>query len=190
MKNEHNWARVLETAQQPHAKYAGWSQGWEELGYVLHLFQDQTSPAHARNDSHPYGDSDPMEATLTGTEVVRMPGPATQPPIVAADAPSLFDQLHHYVANNFYSSDTVESGKPDYKETWTCIGTNVGYACKGSRDGPPVARLRIGPSAPTIDTFLADEQWKELGPVAVRYGGSLILLYIKQAKPTMPCTLS
>src|SRR3712207_7065155 len=31
-------------------------RSWSTLGYVLHLLQDLTSPAHTRNDPHPHKD--------------------------------------------------------------------------------------------------------------------------------------
>jgi hypothetical protein len=54
--NDHTWDMALLRARDSS------EAGLVELGYILHLLEDLTSPAHTRNDPHPLGDTDPVEA--------------------------------------------------------------------------------------------------------------------------------
>jgi hypothetical protein len=61
MVNVHTWDHAMENRLT--------ISGWRQLGWVLHLLQDLTSPAHVRNDAHPalptevgvLGNPDPLE---------------------------------------------------------------------------------------------------------------------------------
>ena len=65
--NIHRWQEAMAAAEA--------EAGFRELGWVLHLLEDLTSPAHVRNDPHiPGYDSDPLEAEIRT-------GRCEQPPV-------------------------------------------------------------------------------------------------------------
>jgi hypothetical protein len=119
IKNEHTYGAAVAAAKKPHPRHAAFGEGFEHLGYVLHLLQDLTSPAHSRNDAHGYiskipyplqppvlGSPDPMEVTALGRDAEHRPH---MPVALLIDMPprNLFMRLHDYVSKYFFSADTV-----------------------------------------------------------------------------------
>jgi hypothetical protein len=51
--NEHTWNTALNAFESTDNYGAPTFAGWQHLGYVVHLLEDLTSPAHTRNDPHP-----------------------------------------------------------------------------------------------------------------------------------------
>ena len=106
-QNTHRWQDALRNARDSTGQPS--AQGWLDIGYVLHLFQDLTSPAHTRNDPHPHlsvkdanlGDPDPVEV------VNRNPALPTGGLISFADPATFFTELRDWTRSHFYSSDTV-----------------------------------------------------------------------------------
>ena len=54
MTNDNTWGNAVRDAKKPSAtaEHAGFSDGFVKLGYLVHLLEDQSSPAHALNASH------------------------------------------------------------------------------------------------------------------------------------------
>jgi hypothetical protein len=222
LRNRFNWDAAVAQAKEP-AGSSGFSQGFVSLGYVLHLFEDLTSPAHSRNDAHAWTDPEWMEyrmpeglveewkqvEKLSGLpENVRTPAmPAARPLAVEATGPTeLFDALHGWVSSNFYSKSTVKFMAPgplaNANAAYSCASalgaTWLRYICdekgrlvaKGDQAIIRVAGITTQlPNEAWIDSYVADAQWKELGPRVVRDGSRLVMMYIRAAAPTMPCTV-
>ena len=105
LTNTHRWDDAVARARDSQGKPA--EEGWNELGYVLHLLEDLTSPAHTRNDAHPpYVDGDPMEARA------RTPtSPPTSAGLLSFSSPqAFFTALQSHTQSNYYSADTAFVG--------------------------------------------------------------------------------
>jgi hypothetical protein len=225
--------------------YAGVSEGFVKLGYLLHLVQDQTSPAHAQNASHGHamlpvdvlaaldpsltgakvdlGFSDPMEVDPEGKDAVR-PLPSTVWP--ARDPRQLIDRppadilkaMHEFTIQQRFHRESmaartsrmvthilprVEARLPDVvkglglpwplgKETasqeFEHLKRNVAHILHEEIKREAAVEIR----AVLAKSVEAEQEWKILGPQAVRHTASLLWRYITEAKPTpaMPgCTL-
>jgi hypothetical protein len=226
LRNQFTWGAAVAQAQQP-AGNTGFSQGFVSLGYVLHLLEDLTSPAHSRSDAHGPNDPDWIEYRMPNgfkeefekiktlsilPENERTPVmPANRPLAAESIEPTqLFTEVHDYVRANFFSKSTVTLRAPgpvtsDGAAT-SCQSGSRGitwarYICDSkdraiAKGNFPIERtpgvilqskVITWPTEVWIDSWVADEQWKELGPVAVRAGSRLMMLYIRQAQPLMPC---
>jgi len=106
LRNTHTWDSARAKAQNPGG------EGWLELGYVLHLLEDLTSPAHVRNDPHPpfaiLGEADPLEA-LTRVPDIPLPGQSLIPFVLPQQA---FRTLQAWVQANFFSRDSTFQYEP------------------------------------------------------------------------------
>jgi hypothetical protein len=222
LQNRFSWNAAVAQAKQP-AGNTGFAQGFASLGYVLHLLEDLTSPAHSRNDAHAWTDPEWMEYRLPAgleeewgelkklsglPEMVRTPGMPIASPLGAESIEpiALFRALHSHVSSNFYSKSTVKFGASgpiaNASLAYSCASakglTWANYICDGggrviAKGNLPITRIAGNttsfPTAVWIDEWVADEQWKELGPLVVRYGSRLLMLYARSASPTMPCTI-
>jgi len=159
-------------------------QGWVEFGYVLHLLEDLTSPAHVRGDPHPPGDGDPVEGkTRTPT--------APTGALVSFSTPfDLFASLQRWTQSNFYSKDTCfepnqlgpTAARNDKDYFYDADGNKIAY--RGLRymlSG--LSDSTRDKTKTTIDDAVADEQFTRLGPQAVLYAASLMRFYSQQAGP-------
>lgn len=183
--NENTYMAAIADAQVPHShtdtcrnapNHSGFSQGVVRLGYVLHLMQDLTSPAHSRNSAHGYlggvpypaqpallGGPDPMEVTARGHEYERDLAGVPAGHLIKKAPEALFSELHVWVANNFFSSKTIFSqpGPIAHLDEWRvrrkagCFA--VGKDCKkGDRhvayhDPRPAGPGGAGPASPLSD---------------------------------------
>ena len=227
LTNQFDWAAAVRQAKQP-AGATGFAQGFVSLGYVLHLFEDLTSPAHSRNDAHGWNDPEWMEYRMPTSlkeewgvieqfsglpEEVRTPAmPQARPlPAEALTAPQLFQELHTHVSTHYFSKSTVAFKAPgpithDTMAVSCAAAKGVAwtrYICDANgkmhaKGDVPISwtpgviqqsRAITWPTQKWVDSYVADEQWKELGPLAVRYGARLVMNYIRTAAPLMPCTV-
>lgn len=102
--NDHTWEDAL-SGRNTRA-------GFRHLGYVLHLLQDLTSPAHTRNDAHLEPDvfeKDEQNLKRCGRGDC-IPGPQEvlinfQDP---QDPKQFFVDLRSFTVRNFFSEDTVK----------------------------------------------------------------------------------
>jgi hypothetical protein len=186
--NSKRWEDAVAAASSADLETGNYS-GWIELGYVLHLLQDLTSPAHVRNDAHPPGfDSDPLEAVNRVPDISSLP----MSPLISVTTPeALFASLRDFVQSRHFSADTVfqSPGRPydedisqDLSYYYSLLGERVAY--KGRRWW--LSYVNNGaiaiPSDATIDSDIADNQFESLGPRAVRYTASLIAHYLAEAE--------
>lgn len=194
--NEHTWQSALEDGRSSDVVVR--QRGWRHLGYVLHLLQDLTSPAHVRTDAHPHvsiwhdihiGDADPLE--FDAERIPRTPRPSQLPLYVTHD--EHFEQLRDWTRQRFYSRHTVGSDPGPKAVSLSEDGywmdnesRRIAYrANKGILGGKPINPLDL--SGGTIDAEVANEQWDELSPVVVKYTASLIYVYWKAVQQLTPC---
>ena len=191
-RNTHKWQDAVSQADS--------GKGFDHLGYVLHLLEDLTSPAHTRKDAHPPGDSDPFEKhnedrcgaageCIPQKDLISIP--------LNANPQRFFIDLRDFTATNFFSEDTIKADIFTQNPPCDFLGGDP-QPC-----GPTATRLednyyieekngkkrkiaRHGFFGPFIDRRVAQEQFDELAPVAVRYVASLIKFYIERANPPLP----
>ena len=160
-------------------------QGWTDLGYVLHLLEDMSSPAHVRQDKHPPGNSDPYESINAGRPFVM---PAKSSGVKYFSSPQDYLQnLQTYTRNNYYSGDTVfEAPGPaaafeDNDYFYDASFRKIAYKSTRYRWSFPKDRTLCD-----IDSTIALEQYDELAPLTVQYAAGLIKHYIDYYQPTLP----
>src|SRR5262249_34244674 len=127
-----NWITMQNKRTYPAAVEAGRSgipdgivTGWQHLGFVLHLLQDLTSPAHTRNDAHPHGslidtvpDPDPLEVSEFRQDILPpacdsnsdAPCPAVSMEgllFPGETAEQMFIGLQKWTSQRFFSKNTV-----------------------------------------------------------------------------------
>jgi hypothetical protein len=95
--NTHTWNDAITNAPG--------EAGLVDLGYVIHLLEDLTSPAHTRNDPHPPGiDGDPFELYNSGAIPETPRGDSG---LISFSTPQeFFTALQEHTQSNFYSADT------------------------------------------------------------------------------------
>lgn len=101
MTNVNTWGNALADAAKA-SRFSGFSEGFVKLGFLIHLVEDQSSPAHALNASHghkampvdvlaaldpamkgqtvDFGFPDPMEVDPAGNDARRDVPPSAWPP--------------------------------------------------------------------------------------------------------------
>ena len=194
--DDHTWQLAIAAAdpitKQPTA------QGWEHLGYLIHLLEDLTSPPHTRNSAHPCVGwltfCDPFEPDnnfasvslpVTGHDYAGLSG---------ATLDEFFLRLAQYTHDNYFSAFTVFNGDgtADYNNTndgtyfyGTCLQATLDFNPGGC--GPMGRKIaRIGaryhfvgqtPAKGWVDDEIAHEQFAELGPVAVQAVADFIKFY-------------
>lgn len=191
INNSHTWSDAVAAAKDPNGL------GMENLGYVLHLLEDLTSPAHTRNDPHPpfpLGLGDPLEAKDRDFAGIPMPT-ANLIRFGDMDPKNYFIELQKWTQENFFSADTVfRSPGPSFSseddfyfygpcptDSSSCSGTRK-IAYKGLRYD---LNRNNDIHAATVNDIIADEQWRELAPKAVLFGASLLQHYINQSAPVL-----
>lgn len=199
LQNEHTWGAAVAAASAP--DLAKRIEGWKHLGYVLHLLQDMTSPAHVRSDGHGPGNSDPVEDPVDPRSI-RVPGlPVGRDLIRLPAATDYFRTLQGWTQRRFYSRDTVfrqpdDSGYNLAGPSYSLIDLKSGLIY--DQEGRRIAQLgRLGRLAAqlglvdltgaTITEEIANEQWGELGPEAVLYTASLIYKFYEEVEKKLPC---
>jgi hypothetical protein len=186
LTNWHQWRDAINAANS-----AG--DGWSELGWVIHLLQDLTSPAHTRDDAHliiPIGnrlfmdvDGDPLEMKE------RIPSiPPLEPLMKIANVEDFFEAIQSNVQRSYFSAGSVfEAPGIDVSET----SEDFSYYYY---QGEPIAHKDwryyvffaangyFDPRLATVDETIAARQWDRLGPLAVRITASLIAHYLVEAE--------
>jgi len=87
-------------------------KAFRSLGETMHMIADLTQPCHVRNDSHPTGDLDPLESTVTKDTVVKYAKSPVDPRIgseidTAGDVETMYEKLALYTNEHFYTYDTI-----------------------------------------------------------------------------------
>jgi hypothetical protein len=197
LRNEHTWRAGIEAARSSDPQLR--RKGWTHLGYVLHLLQDLTSPAHVRSDAHPL--SDPIEG------VIRNPSlPIGQGLVELPLAEDYFIVLQQWTQSRFFSADTVfakydlngnalagpEAFRFDAESGYVYDAANEPIALLG-RSARIAAALDLSNETVlrrgTVDRTIADRQWERLGPQAVLYTASMIYRFYKDVDRKVPCQI-
>jgi uncharacterized protein (TIGR03437 family) len=210
--NEHRWHEAVARSRHP-ITGAPIQDGWRDLGYVIHLLEDLTSPAHVRNDAHPVPwpplrESDYFEYYNKGEQPSLPQLPLQYAFARVSRVEDLFQQLAKWTRSNFYTTDTIPAFE-DYSTTppiRVVVGPGTFPTAGGSSyllgpcltEGPQgepwafecaaghrrLAHQFNGPWG--VSETIAKEQFKELGPVAVKYVASLIEFYADRYGPEIP----
>ena len=181
-------------------------KGWRYLGHILHILEDMSVPAHARNDAHIiYENYEGYMAEKVPAELFLLAGDnaAMQPwePSNVDIAP-FFQELSDYTRANYFSEHTV------FKNSY--YGINLPVAAVSSEDdhyfygihGTKIANKGLlfwavystatsssdhRPLGETnydlvktwarIDQSVAEDMFSDLGPRAIQYGAGLIKLF-------------
>jgi hypothetical protein len=200
--NTHTWSAALD-----HAMDAD-DQGLIELGYVIHLLEDLTSPAHTRNDPHPCAKGiffcDPFEKVNGKADVViGMPGSGTlldglPDPATFSTPEQFFDGLGNFTRRSFFSYQTAFSSSQPGPTIVTNEDSTYFYgpclsgsdpACMGGfrkiARRNRMAKLANDRTKAILDETIVREQFAELSPITVQYVAALIKLYYKLAQPKL-----
>ena len=206
--NTHRWQEAL--AGNDSTTKSPVDRGWTDLGYVVHLLEDLTSPAHTRNDPHPcpLGSAiglycDTYENVNAGVAPAP-PSPSGPPPSAMLGAPDpstftdptqFFSNLQSFVQTRFFSNGTVfDPNQPgpslivsqdkDYFYG-SCLGPSDPACTNGVRKiAAKGARYRLSGNKidAIIDTTIATQQYEELGPLTVEYVANFLKLYAPRVK--------
>ena len=165
-------------------------RAWNKLGHVIHLIQDMTSPAHTRGDPHPFGELESGQREIPPISLSALT-------LLQLDDPvELLREAREFVAHNFFSVDTIRDGQPGPRIIRE--GSEYLYGECLKRDDRCVASVgrklarKTGRAflwmarGPFIDTVIADEQFKQLAPLAVRYTASVIQRF-RRLGTSIPC---
>jgi hypothetical protein len=181
------------------------SQGWAHLGYVIHLLEDVTSPAHTRNDPHPcilgvlvcdafekYNAGATPNLPISGS-LLGAADPAT-----LTTPQQFFQNLETFVQSNFFSTNTVFDTShplnvisqdnryfyasclgPNPASDPACICLNAGCSLKGRKLAAKGSKYKLTGDMRNaiIDRTIAVEQFAELGPITVQYVNAFIQFY-------------
>lgn len=151
----------LQARLQALASVAGksdWRERWEEillnLGCLLHLVQDMTSPAHTRNDGHPPFDSDPFESWGRQFGEQHVPAFNLLSHMARLDESIVF--LARQTVANFYSKNTIWEPQPFQVPGFPDLGLleRIDSACPGLSDQD--CHLRSGL---VVNRSLASASW-------------------------------
>ncbi|KKR32229.1 MAG: putative secreted protein, periplasmic copper-binding protein (NosD) family [Candidatus Falkowbacteria bacterium GW2011_GWF2_39_8] len=157
-------------------KIGNYHRAYQGIGHMLHLIQDMSVPAHARNDSHP--DGDPFENWSKINGRVNL----NKAKFINLESVSnAFDDLARYSNNNFLSKDTVviDYGKHELK-TEVVDGKNVYYTMNEiDKTTYRLAFVKYPDSLKPImqisnDLKLNLDYWNMLHPKAVGYSAGVI----------------
>jgi len=199
LDSNQTWNKAIYEYLNGHEKEA-----FTALGHVLHLIEDATVPAHVRANSHPdilgkYSWSDYEEkakiydrATLKNYAIDLKNQGLISPKFDTLN--NLFDDLAVKVNHYFYSDDTIRSSdykypQPEYEgklpEGYFIIGQNYnGNQLHLAYKQPGIGfRLESGLDVYTLNNDLVfKDYWKNLSPLAVSYGSSVIDLFFKDVQ--------
>lgn len=181
-------------------------KGWRYLGHILHILEDMSVPAHARNDAHIiYENYEGYMAAKVPAELFLLVGDnAVMQPWEPSnvDIAPFFRELSDYTRANYFSEHTV------FKNNY--YGINLPVAAVASEDnhyfygthGTKIANKGLlfwavystatsssdhRPLGETnydlvktwarIDQSVAEDMFSDLGPRAIQYGAGLIKLF-------------
>src|SRR2546426_4230176 len=182
LTNDHTWDIAFRNAKDSSGEPS--EQGWIDVGYVLHLLEDLTSPPHTRNDPHPV--FDPFERYNNG----RMPAMPAGSLLSFGSAQSHLTALQAYTQSHYFSSDTVfdpalpgpVAAAEDNSYFYDGAGRRI--ASKGPKYKLSCL-IHCDPTAATIDQAIALQQFDELGPMAAQVAASFLRFYYDQAGPAL-----
>ena len=98
---------------------SGYGNAWRSVGESMHMVSDMTVPAHVWIDRHPYGDSDPLESSLTRNSVFEVKDKPFSPSVdydiilATGNISRLMKNIAVWTHSNFYSEDVIPDLQPD-----------------------------------------------------------------------------
>ena len=181
-------------------------KGWRYLGHILHILEDMSVPAHARNDAHIiYENYEGYMAEKVPSELFILAGndAAMQPWEPSnIDISPFFRELSGYTRANYFSEHTVFKNNyygidlpvaaVSYEDEHYFYGTHgnriankgllfwaVYSTATSSSDPRPLGETNydLVKTFARIDQSVAEDMFSDLGPRAIQYGAGLIKLF-------------
>lgn len=171
------------------------AEAYKTLGYILHLLQDASVPAHVRQDSHlgALGDGkDPYEEWTTKYKDSSLTVPGAENVVLLCDSiDDCFKNLARYTQENFLSRDTLGSYQSPTIVRMQQVGTEgaaplyalFSHPIDGHGEGDRmigITEKKRGAVVMFSDTVHA-EYWKHLSEMAVATGARIIKLFHDEA---------
>ncbi|MCL5023680.1 MAG: hypothetical protein M1497_10000 [Nitrospirae bacterium] len=187
-------------------------KGWRYLGHILHLLEDMSVPAHARNDAHIiYENYEGYMAAKVPAELFLLAGDdAAMRPWEPSntDIAPFFRQLSGYTRTNYFSEHTVFMNNyygialpvatVSREDNHYFYGTNgkkiankgllfwAVYSSATSSSNPrPLGETNydLVKTWARIDQSVAEDMFSDLGPRAIQYCAGLIKLFYDLVTP-------
>ncbi len=156
-----------------------YQQAFINLGHVLHLLQDNSVPAHVRNDPHELGDS--MENWVWQNRQQLSQRPAVIHPSCASYQ-DCFRQLASAVNQHYFSQETinspVESGDWPNQPMVAAWPDDDGYIIYR---GYKLAYYQSARRRLILDNQVQADYWAQLAPLAIGYGAELLKVFLLTA---------
>jgi hypothetical protein len=181
-------------------------KGWRYLGHILHILEDMSVPAHARNDAHIiYENYEGYMAAKVPAELFSLVGDnASMQPWEPSntDIAPFFRELSGYARTNYFSEHTVflnnyfgitlPVATVSREDNHYFYGTNgkriankglLFWAVYSSATSSSNSRLlgetnyNLVKTFARIDQSVAEDMFSDLGPRAIQYGAGLIKLF-------------
>ena len=188
-------------------------KSFRSLGETMHMLADLTQPAHVRNDSHPFFNADPLEASIREDQVKTYANSTVDTRIgtkidaAGATAATMYQDIAEYTNEHFYSNDTIsdeasgvfpQNGEKPYPHPqfsdliWNKETETYSERFLFLTDPVPMIRKtysthgdRLGiEMVYTVPERFADGQAEVLLPIAIQADSKLIDLFF----PTMQLT--
>ncbi len=174
--------------------YGDKTRSLETLGHILHLLQDATVPAHARNDQHlnhnGFGDPDPYEEYASAFGPGQITVPITLDVPAYSNLGAYFDHVASFTNTHFVSKDTLfkDYSLPDINklklENDFGIDPLLGY-----KIARVVQTKNLKGEIIKRDVYLDDgsdsvmsDNWSILSKEAIQNGAGVIGLFFKKVE--------
>ncbi|NCU44738.1 hypothetical protein EOM71_03620, partial [Candidatus Falkowbacteria bacterium] len=156
-----------------------YQQAFINLGHVLHLLQDNSVPAHVRNDPHELGDSLENWVWQHRQQLAQRPA-VVQPNCVSYQ--DCFRQLATAVNQHYFSQDTInspmESGDWPNQPVVAAWPNDDGYIIYR---GYKLAYYQAARRRLILDDQVQADYWAQLAPLAIGYGAELLKVFLSIA---------
>lgn len=153
-----------------------YQQAFINLGHVLHLLQDNSVPAHVRNDPHELGDSLENWVWQHRQQLAQRPA-VVQPNCVSYQ--DCFRQLASAVNQHYFSQDTInspmESGDWPNQPAVAAWPNDDGYIIYR---GYKLAYYQAARRRLILDDQVQADYWAQLSPLAIGYGAELLKVFL------------
>lgn len=198
-RSDFTWGKAISEYKKGNFKEA-----FLALGHIIHLIEDLSVPAHARNDIHfpydqvgvIYGGADPYESyceqfDLSSINLVDKVGD----PIILPSLNDYFDGIAKYTNANFYSKDSIgfdwyalpapieknnlRKGEFDYQQ-WS-DGEGLYPVVQVLKSNGVIKKTKLDFSV--SNNLILSEYWNRLSKKAVEYSAGIINLFFEETEP-------
>lgn len=166
------------------------------LGHILHLVQDASVPAHTRNDAHAEGD--PYEM-FSGKYTLSTPDDdlkirlLNKKPEAQETLGLQFEKLATYSNNNFYSKNTIGTGKgflkPEFEESNLIFIEGLYYPLKSVENNSyylvgekSLNKFLRSRSNFELNDVVNRSYWSLLSTKSIQHGAGVIDLFFKEVE--------